>query len=44
MDEAKNNKIETIIKEVHRWAGIIQSTASHILDTQPKKSEEKREN
>jgi hypothetical protein len=42
MDEAKQEKIEVIIKEVHRWAGIIQNTASNILNTQPKKLEDKK--
>ena len=36
-EEPEESMFEVIISEVKRWAGIIEKTATEILDTQPKK-------
>ena len=38
--EAKKSTFESIVSEVKRWAGIVEKTATNILETAPKKEEE----
>lgn len=35
---------EEIVIEVKRWAGIVEKTAEHILETQPEQKDDQKRN